>query len=329
MKTSHQHKRPYLITETFDFPNLPIDLCSKSLWELWPSKNQFFCKGKIMIGSSQDNLPFILTLTLLTIVPISFFVFICRYLWYNVTISIPILSGIFYFGSIVFFLLTSFSDPGIIPRKKVFQALGDVPKEFTAEVFFTEFGHLHKFCATCEIYRPPRSHHCAKCDNCVEVFDHHCPYVNNCIGLRNYIYFMMFVMNLLFLGMIDISGFMIFLFYNAGDGNFEYNKRSLIEQKEVIATIVAILTIISFAFTLFVGILCLFHCSLCASGETTKERLKGEASAKKCGFCRYKKSWFNKRMKLNDAQIKILMAKSTTTFEIELNDSSKSPIDII
>ncbi|CAG9331814.1 unnamed protein product [Blepharisma stoltei] len=325
MRTIYQDKQPCLTINNFEFPNLPTDLCSKPLWELWPGKNRFFCKGKIMIGPSKDNFHLIFSALILIVIPISFFLFIADYLWCNVTIALPLLSAIFYIASIVFYLLTSLSDPGIIPRKKVFQALGDVPKEFTAEVFFTEFGHLHKFCTTCEIYRPPRAHHCARCDNCVEDFDHHCPYVNNCIGLRNYVYFVLFVLNLLFLGLIDMSGFMIFLFYKAGDN--DYNKRSFIEQKEVIAAIIAILTVASLVFTILVTILCLFHFSLCISGETTVERLKGRVSQKRCAFCKYHKSWFDRRAKLKYEQIKILTTNSAQ-FEIELNDSGHTPGEI-
>ena len=40
-------------------------------------------------------------------------------------------------------------------------------------------------CPTCEIVRPPNSHHCSVCDACVSEFDHHCVWLNCCVGEGN------------------------------------------------------------------------------------------------------------------------------------------------
>lgn len=48
---------------------------------------------------------------------------------------------------------------------------------------------LEKYCETCRIWRPPRSHHCADCGACIERFDHHCGVVGNCIGGGNHRFF--------------------------------------------------------------------------------------------------------------------------------------------
>lgn len=48
-------------------------------------------------------------------------------------------------------------------------------------------------CTRCEIYRPPRAHHCRICRRCIRKMDHHCPWINNCVGERNQKYFLQFL----------------------------------------------------------------------------------------------------------------------------------------
>jgi palmitoyltransferase ZDHHC9/14/18 len=54
-----------------------------------------------------------------------------------------------------------------------------------------------KYCVTCQMIRPPRSSHCALCSNCVSILDHHCPLLSTCIGMRNYRFFVLFLLCLL------------------------------------------------------------------------------------------------------------------------------------
>ena len=184
---------------------------NKLLWELWPGKNRFLCKGKLMLGPKCDLIYYLpCTIGIITI-PIFFFLFVVPYIWTNVTQSLPIISAFLYLSTLLFYFMTTFTEPGIIPRKKIMEIINSSSDLNINEIVSMD---LNKFCTTCQIYKPPRSHHCKNCDNCVEIFDHHCPFINNCIGGRNYAYFFLFTMSLTFLTFTDVTGCFLFIFNN-------------------------------------------------------------------------------------------------------------------
>lgn len=49
------------------------------------------------------------------------------------------------------------------------------------------------YCEKCQLYIPVRSSHCNKCNRCVLRKDHHCVYFGTCIGMRNHLFFMLFL----------------------------------------------------------------------------------------------------------------------------------------
>lgn len=215
------------------------------LYKIWPGKNRFCFKGRVLIGPKTDTFANVTAWVLILSLSSVYFAIAFPFLWQHVTIILPIISVYLFISTVFFLILTSTTDPGIIPRKSMFEINGPVPKPYDGksvheppieEEILPEHDNENqtrtkslKFCKTCQIYRPPRASHCkydlsyickysSDCGNCVEVFDHHCPYVNNCIGKRNYRYFLGFLISLVLLGICVLAGFLIMLVESVGDG---------------------------------------------------------------------------------------------------------------
>ena len=131
-----------------------------------------------------------------------------------------------------------------------------------------------KYCKTCSIWRPPRSHHCRICDNCIETQDHHCVWLNNCVGRRNYRYFFTFITSGTLLGMfLTFASLGHCLRYQASVGSSF--SEAIGEWRVTFAMFVYGLLV-----TPYPACLMTYHIFLLGRGETTREYLNSHKFVK-------------------------------------------------
>merc|ERR1719464_46825 len=173
------------IIEVFSYSFTAV---SHRVWSIM-GRNSFLCNGAVMIGT--DITFFVFTVLALLISAWIYFVKISSAL----SPAVTAIAAILLCSVLLFLSKASLMDPGFIPRDKL-----AIPADSLAMVR----SDGSKFCDTCLIWRPPRAKHCRYCDSCVRKFDHHCPWLGTCVGLRNYRYFVVFL--------LLISAYTLFVF---------------------------------------------------------------------------------------------------------------------
>ncbi|CAJ1379840.1 unnamed protein product [Effrenium voratum] len=276
--------------------------CPPRVYEVWPdlgedsrtrpdiswskneavSKPRFCCCGRCVTGPDIDLWYNLCTWSFILIPSFLYFALCSQYLWEKVSPWLPIFTAAVLLATIAFLLLTSCTDPGILPRQRLRMRLPGLENEVARTLALPDdcvadgmmppvLSDLrqtqgYRFCHTCEVIRPPRTSHCNDCGNCVLTFDHHCPFVNNCIGQRNYVFFSAFLISTGCLGVSVAVGVGIRCTHH--DAAW---KRSS-------PWIVGFLVLIGLATAvLLVGVvgLTIFHLFLLCTGKTTKEVCTG------------------------------------------------------
>lgn len=159
----------------------------------------FFCWATFWVGYV---VPWALWSSILGCIHILFFniVVFMTYYCYNKTVNTP---------------------PGFVPAGWVPPGISEAElqeaKQNTRKPNKRELIHPNapRWCAPCQKFKPPRSHHCKELGDCVVRMDHFCPWVNNCVGFKNHKFFILF----LWYAIIGLADFLLsFIWRVIADG---------------------------------------------------------------------------------------------------------------
>ena len=178
---------------------------SSKAYQIWPGKNRFLCKGKLIMGPDYQKA--LLCFLLIFLPEVLFLSTTGRFFISNPMILST--SCLLCLLSLYFHFQVSTRDPGYLPRQIPPFAKGPYNGPILTKSLLEESSKSCaidrpyievpinstlvrlKYCQACKLHsgllvRPPRASHCSDCGLCVEKFDHHCPWVGKCIGKKNY-----------------------------------------------------------------------------------------------------------------------------------------------
>jgi len=261
--------------------------------------NALFFLGGRLLNTKAKPLS-VATFSLTALPAILFFIFSAPFLWHHVSPAIPIIFAYVFYITASSFFHASFSDPGILPRNMhphpanpeedadpltvgppttawVMIRTFNITKPLTPSSL--ESGHQpqtaamevpSKFCKSCNIWRPPRAHHCRVCDGCVETQDHHCVWLNNCVGRRNYRYFYTYIASATLLALLLIAFAATHIQIYALQHDQTFSTALSARTQERVAFALLLYAALAFAYP---ASLWGYHVFLIARGETTREYL--------------------------------------------------------
>ncbi|XP_044253865.1 palmitoyltransferase ZDHHC7 [Tribolium madens] len=174
------------------------------------------------------------------------------------------------FNTVILFLCMAhfravFTDPGTLPL-------------FPSKL---DFSDLHSsesgcdyvdwtVCTRCEIYRPPRAHHCRICRRCIRRMDHHCPWINNCVGERNQKYFLQF---LIYVGILSVYAIVLVSTSWLSECK-DCSQEITIKQARIMHSV--ILLLISTLFGMFVSAILVDQIQAIVTDETAVEQVQNQ-----------------------------------------------------
>ncbi|EER03875.1 zinc finger protein DHHC domain containing protein, putative [Perkinsus marinus ATCC 50983] len=258
-------------------PLQTADATMIAVYKIWPTQRTWFgCGGRCVCGPRPwapvwTSIPIVLGFGLYVALP-------AIDIWRRLSPWVTLMTIFLFLMTMGSLLLTAYTDPGILPRRALLDAMEEIgsPEALCngdLEAEQDRDSGRFRYCGTCQLYRDmTTTSHCRVCDNCVSGFDHHCIFLNNCIGCRNYPFFMVFVASVTILAAMVMTQFIIWA--NIIDESGSYRMGIKIEMEPGLAILARVLAVLGLICLVTLALFFGFHMCLLLTGKTTKQVLR-------------------------------------------------------